>query len=135
MRALLEAGANAESRNANGTTPLHFAALSGNVEIVEALTGHGADVNTREARWGQTPLMFAASRNRVPAIDALIDRGADVGITSKVVLFQDLADREKLTAAVRDSVLEIYRARSPDPETWAPTLAQTQEALRAARAP
>lgn len=111
VRALLEAGANAESRNANGTTPLHFAALSGNVEIVEALTDHGADVNAREARWGQTPLMFAASRNRVPAIDALIGRGADVGITSKVVLFQDLADKEKLTAAVRDSVLESYRAR------------------------
>ena len=82
---------------------------------LEALADHGADINAREARWGQTPLMFAASRNRVPAIDALVARGAGVGITSKVVLFQDLADRERLTAAVRDSVLEIYRARSPDP--------------------
>ena len=134
VRALLEAGAKARVRNVNGSTPLHFAALSGSVEAVDGLADHGADVNAREDRWGQTPLMFAASRNRVSAIEALIERGADAGITSKVVLFQDLADKEKLTAAVRDSVLEAYRARSPDPETWAPTLGQTQEALRAARA-
>ena len=134
VRALLDAGASANARNVNGSTPLHFAALAGSVEAVDALADHGADVNAREAKWGQTPLMFAASRNRAPAIEALIARGADMGTTSKVVLFQDLADKEKLTLAVRDSVLEIHRSRSPDPETWAPTLAQTQEALRAARA-
>jgi ankyrin repeat protein len=134
VRALLEAGANAESRNANGSAPLHFAAMSGSVEAVVALADHGADVNLREAKWGQTPLMFAASRNRVSAIEALIDRGGDVGITSKVVLLQRLSDQDKVANAVRDSVLSIYRAKSPDPETWAPTLTQTQEALRAARA-
>ena len=68
------------------------------------------------------------------AIEALIDRGGDVGITSKVVLLQRLSDQDKVANAVRDSVLSIYRAKSPDPETWAPTLTQTQEALRAARA-
>ena len=134
VRALLEAGANAESRNANGSAPLHFAAMSGSVEAVVALADYGADVNLREAKWGQTPLMFAASRNRVSAIEALINRGGDVGITSKVVLLQRLSDQDKVANAVRDSVLSIYRAKSPDPETWAPTLTQTQEALRAARA-
>ena len=134
VRALLEAGAEVESRNVNGSTPLHFAALSGSADAVAALADHGADVNVREAKWGQTPLMFAASRNRASAITALIERGAEVGVTSKVVLFQDLADKEKLTRTVRDSVLAIHQARSPDPDTWTPTLAQTQEALRAARA-
>ena len=105
VRALLEAGANAESRNVNGSAPLHFAAMSGSVEAVVALVDHGADVNVREARWGQTPLMFAASRNRIPAIRTLIERGADVGITSKVVLFQRLSDHAKVGNAVRDSVL------------------------------
>ena len=134
VRALLEAGAKVEARNVNGSAPLHFAALSGSADAVAALADHGADVDVREAKWGQTPLMFAASRNRASAIRALIERGAEVGVTSKVVLFQDLADKEKLTRTVRDSVLAIYQAQSPDPDTWTPTLAQTQEALRAARA-
>ena len=134
VRALLEAGAKVEARNVNGSAPLHFAALSGSADAVAALADHGADVDVREAKWGQTPLMFAASRNRASAIRALIERGAEVGVTSKVVLFQDLADKEKLTRTVRDSVLAIYQAQSADPDTWTPTLAQTQEALRAARA-
>ncbi len=134
VRALLEAGAKPESRNVNGSTPLHFAALAGSAEAVAALADHGADVNVSEGKWDQTPLMFAASRNRAPSIEVLIDRGADVGITSKVIPFQRLSEQEKISDAVRDSVLEIYRAKSPDPETWAPTLAQTQTALRAARA-
>jgi ankyrin repeat protein len=68
-----------------GSTPLHLAAASGNAEVVTSLLDHDAEVDAREAEWGQTPLIFAASMNRVEAIRALLARGADPGITSQVL--------------------------------------------------
>ena len=45
VRALLAAGANANTRDALGATPLHDAAWTGNREIAALLIAHGADVN------------------------------------------------------------------------------------------
>ena len=44
---LLDRGADIESRNQNGFTPLHYAALSGAVESASALVSNGADVSAR----------------------------------------------------------------------------------------
>ena len=133
VKALAKAGADVKARNANGSTPLHFAARAGSPDAVAALVDHGADVDVREEKWGQTPLMFAASKNRVPAIEALMERGADPSITSKVMIFQLMADRAKAAGEVRDSIIATLRDKSPDPTTWFPDPTQVQAALRAAR--
>ena len=44
--------------------------------MINLLADAKADVNAREAEWGQTPLIFAASANRADAINALLKRGA-----------------------------------------------------------
>ena len=51
---LIEKGADANSRtSANGWSALHYAAMNGNVEIVQALLKAGADANYAGAKDGQ----------------------------------------------------------------------------------
>lgn len=83
-RALLDAGANANSANANGTTALMLAASSGNPDAIQVLLEHGAGVNTRESAHGQTALMFAAALNRSAAVKVLLNHGADPEIATSV---------------------------------------------------
>ena len=85
MRALLEAGGDANAISTMGVTPLHLAGLSGSGGAVGVLLDSGADVDAREFVAGQTPLMFAASRNRQASLNALLERGADAAITTKIV--------------------------------------------------
>jgi ankyrin repeat protein len=132
-RKLLGAGANVHAASTTGVTALHLAARTGSVETITALVERGADVNAREGAWEQTPLMFAASRGRVDAIETLLAARADASLTSKVQSFAELSRQERTTAAIRDSVLAIFRSQSPDPVTWRPDPRQVQAALRTAR--
>ena len=51
-RALLEAGADVDARNADGITALMMAAARGHVEVVHVLLEAGADVDARNAVGG-----------------------------------------------------------------------------------
>ena len=75
----LNAGAEVNARNADGNTPLQFAAAnSTDPTIIRILVGAGAGVNARD-RAGFTPLHIAALTYADPAvITALLDAGADV---------------------------------------------------------
>ena len=61
-----------------GSTPLHVAAMLGNLRIVKLLLMRGASVNARDNR-GDTPLVLAVKRG-VPegVVKALIDAGAEL---------------------------------------------------------
>jgi ankyrin repeat protein len=59
-RALLEAGADANTRQRGGFTPLHTAASTGNVELVDALLARGADASLA-ADDGKTAADLAAA--------------------------------------------------------------------------
>jgi ankyrin repeat protein len=69
-------GADVNTKNVLGYTPLHFAAEQGHNEIVELLIANGADVNARN-QWGRTPLHQAANGHNEIA-ELLITKGADV---------------------------------------------------------
>jgi hypothetical protein len=81
----------ARARDAQGATPLHYAAELGEREIVEALLAAGADVNARDTRFGATAAGWA--------IEYLRERGALLGIEIEDALFAiargyaDLAER------------------------------------------
>jgi ankyrin repeat protein len=74
---LLEAGANARQESDDGTTPLHWAAHFGHVELVQRLVKGGADANARND-YGSTPLQEAAERGDPALVRLLLKAGADV---------------------------------------------------------
>ena len=68
------------ARDAEESTPLHYAAWKGHAEVVAALLDAGADMqaHNRNDHWGTTPLHAAAHGNNRAAAMVLIERGADV---------------------------------------------------------
>ena len=78
VEVLLEAGAEVNSRDEHGFTPLHCAAWSnGNVEVTELLLQSGAAVNAPNSI-GATPLHAAAKMCEFPAVvRALLRAGAN----------------------------------------------------------
>ena len=79
-RILIDAGANVETRQRYGNTPLHYAARSEQILIVEFLLEAGADVHARNDE-GETPLYEAAGGmldNNTDVVEALLAAGADV---------------------------------------------------------
>ena len=93
VKALVEAGADVNARDANQATPLYWAVAAGrtNLPILQYLVDHGADVNTKNA-WGTTPLHLAALNGDAPAVERLLELGADetaVGQTNQTA--EDMA--------------------------------------------
>ena len=60
---LLENGADALVRQAEGITPMHEAAQSGRTDIVELLLANGAEINSMDD-FGRTPLALAVKAKR-----------------------------------------------------------------------
>lgn len=76
---LLNEGADVNSQDEEGLTPLIAAAFNNLVEIVEILLRNGADIDAQEEK-GWTALYAAALTNSVGAVDILIKNGAEVNI-------------------------------------------------------
>lgn len=77
-RVLLASGTDPSQAARNGTrvAPLHSAVAGGNVEIVQELLAHGADVRARQ-EGGFTPLHSAAGEGREEMVRLLLAHGAD----------------------------------------------------------
>ncbi|GAA5861664.1 hypothetical protein JCM3774_002662 [Rhodotorula dairenensis] len=71
-----------ENRDETGNTALISAATTGNLELVSALIGAGADVTAANNR-GVTALHYAASKGHVSIGRLLISKGADINTRDK----------------------------------------------------
>ncbi|MCM1001054.1 MAG: ankyrin repeat domain-containing protein, partial [Wolbachia endosymbiont of Melophagus ovinus] len=58
----------------DGSTPLHFAAMKGKVDIAMVLLKHNANVNAR-TNWGMTVLGYAADDHQ-ELVELLLAHGA-----------------------------------------------------------
>ncbi|OYU12654.1 MAG: hypothetical protein CFE38_06575 [Comamonadaceae bacterium PBBC1] len=75
VQALLDQGAQVNSRDRNGDTPLNMATAKANTELVQALIKAGADVNLGNLS-GVTPLMGSAVTADAQSFRALLAAGA-----------------------------------------------------------
>ena len=60
-------------------TPIHDAALVGDLEKIKSLVSNGVNINVPQED-GYTPLHFAVSNSRLEVVELLISLGADVDV-------------------------------------------------------
>jgi ankyrin repeat protein len=83
IRALLSDGYSPNQTDENGgTTGMHVAASTGNLQIMAILYKAGGDINQRDAV-GSTPLDYAAERDHLEAVKLLLDMKANVNQQNK----------------------------------------------------
>ena len=130
VQALLAAGASHAVLTTTGVTALHLAAQSGDVASVNALIAKKADVNVREATWGQTPLMFAAASDRSGAVAALLKAGATSSLKTNTLNLTEETARQQAAARKRNEML--FAALPPAVRDSAMKAIAKQEAEQAA---
>ena len=77
IRLLLAAGANPNTVDRYGWTPLHAAVFRGHEEIIQLLLAAGADPNAGDQQYGWTPLHYTASFGCEEIVQLLLAAGAD----------------------------------------------------------
>ena len=76
VRVALSDGADVTAAEADGTTPLHWAAHTGQLEVVNILLEAGADPTTAN-RYGVRPMTLACTNGNAGIVGALLAAGAD----------------------------------------------------------
>ena len=79
---LIEAGADLNYKNADGSTALHTAAAFGKTEAAKILIDAGIDLNNQNNQ-GATALHTGAFFCRVEIVEALLEKGADKTLKNK----------------------------------------------------
>jgi ankyrin repeat protein len=98
LSTILKSGADVNSRDKDGRTPLMIAVSAGNasLKVINFLIDHGADVNLLEPRREWSCVHFAAAMNRVDIVGTLIAKGAALDL-------QDIDGNTPLWRAVMSS--------------------------------
>ncbi|HKQ73922.1 MAG TPA: ankyrin repeat domain-containing protein [Blastocatellia bacterium] len=66
-----------------GATPLMYAALAGNTEVIKLLLGKGADVNARDNGAGAA-LILASAMGDPATVKLLLEKGAEVNVRNEL---------------------------------------------------
>lgn len=82
LQTALEEGANVHDEDLQGWTPLMWACVNGNAEVVEALLSNKAGVRVTDT-YGNTPLLIASTYGHVEAIEVLLARGEWVNTSDR----------------------------------------------------
>lgn len=82
VAALINAGANVDAVNKDGSTALMLAAANGHADAVQILIDAGAHIDIRE-KGGFTALMLAAGSGNRVIVQALVEAGADPNIRNE----------------------------------------------------
>lgn len=66
-----------DANDKDGATPLHHAALHGNLVVVKNLLEFGANIEKKDKFWGLTPFELAIFNNELEVAKLLVEEGAD----------------------------------------------------------
>ncbi|KAG2348219.1 asparaginase-domain-containing protein [Suillus weaverae] len=91
----------------SGRSPLHLAALKGNIRCVEKLLESGALVHLRD-ELGHTALYYAARQGHAGIVDTLVSAGANLGGMENEAGYVGLAVQNAVNAG-NEAVVEIWR--------------------------
>ena len=83
MKLLLEKGAELETKDKYGQTPLSWAAGNGHEAVVKLLLEKGAELETK-AKYGRTPLSWAAGNGHEAVVKLLLEKGAELETKDKI---------------------------------------------------
>ncbi|XP_054271745.1 histone-lysine N-methyltransferase EHMT2-like isoform X2 [Macrosteles quadrilineatus] len=117
IRFLLEKRADPLVRDAEQNIALHWAALSGSIDIAEALLNYGSEVNSTNAH-ADTPLHIAARQNAYDCVILLLARGARVDMHNRAGFVplecvpgapNDTYNAIKLTVELRNLTLNVQK--------------------------
>lgn len=100
VRRLLVDRHDPNERDANGLTPLMWAARAGAVDAMTALLDGGADPSARDRQNGWTALLHAVHKRQLAAMRVLLDRGVDPDESSRAVTPLIMAAAEQDPAMV-----------------------------------
>jgi ankyrin repeat protein len=90
VKLLVEKGADLESKDSDGRTPLSWAAENGYEAVVKLLVEKGADLESRD-RVGRTSLSWAAGNGYETVVRQLVEKGVslllllDFALSSEVI--------------------------------------------------
>ncbi|KAF8368189.1 gfi-2 [Pristionchus pacificus] len=103
---LLDLGADPNSHNEDGLTPLHQCAIDDNVDIMTLLISRGANVNARDTEcW--TPLHAAACCAHINVVHILIESGANLlAVNADGNMPYDICDDDRTLDVIENRMAE-----------------------------
>lgn len=108
--------------NKSGWTPLHYAATTGQDEIVKLLLDHSAYIDAASPN-GTTPLMMAARGGNITTVKLLLDEGADLTLKNQLGLSAVDFARQYNQKDIADGLaarLQKMQAQQPQQDSRAP---------------
>ncbi len=112
--------------NKKGWAPLHYAASSGNDEIVKVLLDHSAYIDAGSPN-GSTPMMMAAAAGHITTVKLLLDEGADPTIKNQLGLnAADIAKRynhRDIADGLNKRMADMAAAKAAAPASGTPAAA------------
>jgi ankyrin repeat protein len=115
---LLEKGADVAAVTHQGTTALHRAAESGDIDMLKLLLEHGANVNAQQKNDegnGRTPLGSAARFGHGAAVRYLLAHGADAKLAGDALNFAVFQGNVEIVKALLEAGTELKATLLPEP--------------------